>query len=365
MSRLTLYNDSTNDATVVSNRFIDEFMKDANDAQLKVYFYLIRMLNANLATSITDIADKFNHTETDVIRSLKYWERMKLLHLEYDEQDNITGIHIQDLDKMPTAEIVPLAPRKSTPAPAPKQAKSAPKQAQASAASVPPTAKVEEARHTYSLDEVKAYKKDDDFARILFVSEQYLQRPLTPSDIQTFLYLYDGLHLSADLMDYLVEYCVSRHKTSRFYIESVALDWANANITTIEQAKSHASRYEKAVYTILKALGNSNMPTEDEAKMIQKWINTYAFSQDIILEACRRCVLATNNNRLSYADSILTNWYNNQVHHLSDIEVLDNTHAKKTTAKAESKTSGKPNTFNQFEQRSYDFDALEKELLSN
>ena len=84
MARLTIYKDNYVDSTVVSNRFIDEYMKDANDAQLKIYLYLIRMLNANQATSVSDIADKFNHTEKDVIRALKYWEKNKLLKLDYD-----------------------------------------------------------------------------------------------------------------------------------------------------------------------------------------------------------------------------------------------------------------------------------------
>lgn len=50
-------------------------MKDANDAQIKVYLYLLRMMTAGLTTSVSDIADKFNHTEKDVLRALKYWEK--------------------------------------------------------------------------------------------------------------------------------------------------------------------------------------------------------------------------------------------------------------------------------------------------
>ena len=45
MARIALYKDNYADSTVVSNLFIDEYMKDANDAQLKVYFYLLRMLD--------------------------------------------------------------------------------------------------------------------------------------------------------------------------------------------------------------------------------------------------------------------------------------------------------------------------------
>jgi DnaD/phage-associated family protein len=353
MGRLTLYNDSTADDTLVSNRFIDEYMKDANDAQLKVYLYLIRMLGANLATSISDIADKFNHTEKDVIRALKYWEQLKLLHLDYDEHNHISGIHIQDLDKMPSAEIVPLTNRLS---------------AAADKDTEHDNDKLTVSKPSYSPDQIKAYKDNEDFSRILFISEQYLQRPLTPSDIQTFLFVYDKLHLSVDLVDYLVEYCVEHHKTSHLYIEKVAMDWADSHITTVAQAKAHASQYDKSVYTIMKALGNHNAPTDIEYSMIQKWTNEYAFSLNIILKACERSVLATTNNRIRYADRILSNWYKSGVHSASDIDALDAAHAQKPAAKQESKTSSKThynNTFNQFEQRSYDFDALEKELLSN
>ena len=68
--------DSQRGITVLSNIFIDQYMKDANDAQIKIYLYLLRMVGANLPTDIAEIADKFNHTEKDVIRSLSYWEQI-------------------------------------------------------------------------------------------------------------------------------------------------------------------------------------------------------------------------------------------------------------------------------------------------
>ena len=97
MACLTVYQDNHGDSTVVSNLFIDEYMKDANDAQLKVYLYLLRMMSAMLPTSVSDIADKFNHTEKDVLRALKYWEQRQLLDLDYDSGKNLVGIHIRDL----------------------------------------------------------------------------------------------------------------------------------------------------------------------------------------------------------------------------------------------------------------------------
>ena len=95
MGQFTIYKDDYMDSTIVPNRFIDEYMKDANDAQIKVYLYLIRMMGANLPTSVSEIADKFNHTEKDVLRALKYWEKAQLLSLEYDESKSLTGIRLR------------------------------------------------------------------------------------------------------------------------------------------------------------------------------------------------------------------------------------------------------------------------------
>ena len=68
MNRLNIYQNIHKEQTVVSNCFIDDYMAEANDAQLKIYLFLIRMMSANLPTSVTDIADKFNYTEKDVIK---------------------------------------------------------------------------------------------------------------------------------------------------------------------------------------------------------------------------------------------------------------------------------------------------------
>ena len=70
------------DATVLSNVFIDEYLKDANDAQLKVYLFLVRRLQAGDPVSISDMADRFNHTEKDILRALCYWEKCGVLTLK-------------------------------------------------------------------------------------------------------------------------------------------------------------------------------------------------------------------------------------------------------------------------------------------
>ena len=92
---------STEDAdpgvTMISNVFIDYYLKDANDAQLKVYLYLVRHISNHKPFDISNIADEFNHTQSDVIRSLKYWEDKQVLSLEYDAAGSITGIELHNI----------------------------------------------------------------------------------------------------------------------------------------------------------------------------------------------------------------------------------------------------------------------------
>ena len=68
----TVYSDNDRGSTLISNLFIDKYMRDANDAQLKVYLYLLRMMNAGRTTSIPAMGDQSNHTARDVMRSVRY-----------------------------------------------------------------------------------------------------------------------------------------------------------------------------------------------------------------------------------------------------------------------------------------------------
>ena len=351
MSHLTIYQDNYTDATVISNRFIDEYMKAANDAQLKVYLHLIRKMSARLSTSVSEIADTFNYTEKDVLRALKYWEKNRLLTLEYDESKNLTGIHLQDLNApIPAPAVIP---ENSSACVVPISSK-------LSAIEKEQTEEDPYERPSYTLDQLKAFKADEAASRLLFITEQYLKKTLSPSDMKTILFLSDKLGFSEDLIDYLIQYCVDRGKKDLRYIEKVAVNWAQEGITTPKQAARYASKYDKTVYDIMKALGKTSVPTQTEASYITRWTKEYAFTKDIIFAACERTVLATDSHRFAYADSILTSWYKAGVHHKNDIQALEDSFQKNKPVKAASN-----NKFNQFMQNTYDFDALEKELLSN
>ena len=381
MACLTIYRETNSDSTVVSNLFIDEYMRDANDAQLKVYFYLLRMMNARQATSVSDMADKFNHTEKDVLRALKYWQGLKLLDLDYDEDKNLVGIHIRDLssDKGTGSGrstragscFVP-SPTAERTAPGPSVSEDAGNDTAPYTESGPDTAAAREPipngesspykKPSYSADRLKEFRNCEETAQLLFIAESYIGRPLTPSEMKTILYFIDILHFSHDLIDYLIQYCVDKGKKDFKYIEKVAVNWADEGITTPGQAQKQACRYDKNIYAVMNALGKSGSPTKKEAEYISRWTKEYGFSPDVILEACERTVLATDKHRFEYAESILNSWKRQGVRHKSDISRLDDAYRQRQKPPAPGKTA---NRFNQFTQNSYDFDILEQELVSN
>ncbi|MBQ6888769.1 MAG: DnaD domain protein [Lachnospiraceae bacterium] len=355
MGQITIYKNNYMDSTVVSNLFIDEYMKDANDAQLKVYIYLLRVMNSNAATSISDMADLFNHTEKDIIRALTYWEKHHLLSLEYDSNKNIIGIHMEEPTGKQAGEIIPLAPVVSM--------------SKTAETTYPiENIAVQEAvipqKPSYSLDEIKLFKEKESTEQLIFIMEQYLQKPLSVADINTILFLSDKLHFSDDLIDYLVQYCVDRGKKDFRYIEKVAISWAENHVTTPQEAEKYAHKYDKTIYSIMNALGKSNSPSPKEVEFIKRWTDEYGFETDVIFEACERTVLATENHRFEYADKILSSWKNAEVHHKADIQKIDELYQKKKNATAFANKQPANNKFNQFKQHDYDFDAIERAILS-
>ena len=174
--------------------------------------------------------------------------------------------------------------------------------------------------------------------------------------------------MSMELMDYLIEYCAGKDKKDLRYIEKVAMDWTDNGIKTVRQAKLRAGKYDKTVYAVMKALGKNNAPTETETAFISKWMNQYCFSPDLISFACEKTVLATDSHRMEYADGILTRWHDEGLKTKEQIRASEQKYKqeKKTPAKSLAKPSATANNrFNDFKQNSYDFAALEQELLSN
>lgn len=357
MKVLTLKNKYQNNATIISNDFIDHHMIKANGEFVKVYLFLLRHLNDPCsALTIATIADCLDNTEKDILRAFNYWEKEGLLRLERDSERKIVGVELERAPVLNCSETVPpIKPETTIRKPAEK--------------------KVETAAHTISevteskaipLDSFKAQKAQKELKSVLFITEQYLGKTLTKTDIDTVTYFYDQLDFSADLIEYLIESCVENGHKSMHYIQKVALSWADSNITSVEEAKRSSAAYNKNCYSVLNAFGiKGRSPAPAEVAYINKWTGEYGFTIDIIEEACARTIATTHQPSFEYTDTILTNWLQKSVHHMSDIEQLDIAFQKSKKAKKMTPSKGAVTKANNFQGRTYDMDSLEEKLLKS
>lgn len=347
MIPLSITMENNKGVTMLSNVFIDQYMKDANDAQLKIYLYLLRMVGSNLPTDISEMADVFNHTEKDVIRSLKYWENTNLISLRYDDNNNIIGISLRNLSKEDSAPATRVSITENVPG------KEIPM--------ISMDYNKEKAK--YSIEDLARLQDNPDASMLLNAASMYFGRPLNNNEIRTILFIYDRLAFSLDLTDYLIDFCVDNNQANIHYIEQVAINWYEEGIDTVSKAKKVTKKTINSSYTIMKYLGKTGEPTGQELEYIRKWTSVYGFSLSIIEDACTRTVLATDKNRFQYADSILKSWNSKNVRTKKDIAALDEEYtAKKTISISRNDSPSNASSFCKIEKHGYDFDALEKAL---
>ncbi len=292
----------TGGMTMIENTFIDQFMPAASGDFVKIYLYLLRCVQEGKTdVTVSQVADALHYTESDVKRAMGYWKKLHML--DYDSEETPDGVSsVQGASGQSTGSEKPLG-----------------------ALSEQAGGKITEFRPAQS----QKTPSEEDVASLFFVAENYLGRLLNPSEQHTLLYFITDLGMDIDLIDYLLEYCISRNHTSFYYIQKVAQNWTQKGIRTVEQAKREGDLYRSEYYEIFRSLGiTGRAPTAPETEYMERWLNEFGFGTDLICEACRRTILQTGRAQFSYADSILRSWHENGVRTSVDIQNLDQIHAR-------------------------------------
>lgn len=411
MTAINISSDIATSFTTVSDIFIDQYMPKANGEFVKVYLYLLRATGsgAGIAT-ISEIADHFSNTEADIIRALNYWASEGILQVQTGADGQIMGINLCSLSVsgMQAAQsniqsavadnaaqnnlqnsVVNNATqnilKNGVVNNAAQNISTADIRMQDSVVeklkSQTPD-KAASSQKEYTLDEIKEFRKNPDISELFFIIETYLKHTLSSTDTNMVLYWLDELHFSTDLVEYLVEYCITKGHSSLRYMNKVALGWADAGIKTVDQAKDDAAAHSQIYYSVMKALGITGRNLVDsEVSLINKWVGEYGFDIELVKAACSKTISAIQKPSFEYTDSILANWRKKDVHTLKDVEVLDanfakankasatgssqSTNAANGSSKPKSNNSSSKNKFNNFNQRNNDYDKLEKLFLNS
>ena len=381
--------------TAVANEFIDTYMAAANGEYVKVYLYVLRHQGEDITIEL--IADALNHTESDVRRALSYWKKAGVLTASEQgqpvqgepvrpESGGHTFTRGQDGGQaaVPDLRVEPFQRETGTAGRAEVRGMTGMREP----AVVQEPAVVRERTETtgqedgcipvYSTEQVNRLAQDEEFSQLLYIAQKYMNKVFTPRDCQVFAYLYEGLSMSSELLEYLVEYCVQNGHISVRYMETVAMSWHEKGIRTALEAKDYSASYNRDSFAVMKAFGiNNRKPAAPEQKLMDKWFRDYGFSREVVLEACSRTITAIHNPSFQYADKILSDWQKAGVRGLADIKDLD---AKRTAAREESGESrekrlqkydsgvssarqgsgarkNSSNQFHNFKQRDTDYDA--------
>lgn len=208
-------------ATCISNDFLDKYLGSANGDYIKVYLLMLRHKGEQF--TVTDVADALNLTDGDIERAVRYWEKQ--------------GVFKSGSDALVREEL-----RQADDQEAEAEAESA-----AASSSAIPAQAMEQAEQKLeklsgTVDDVF---DDEEFAGILFVAKHVL--PTLPSirQVETLQYMYKDLHMQADVIEYLLEYCASIKKTTSKYLQAVAINWHEQGILTLAQARELTKSFEE------------------------------------------------------------------------------------------------------------------------
>jgi DnaD/phage-associated family protein len=309
------------DFTPVSNIFIDNYMPKARGEFVKVYLLALKYCTSGeLGVNSSMLASSLHLLESDIMNAWNYW--------------NDEGvIRFKPIDKMGNFSIEFLELKEET------QGETA------------------EVNLLYELNNNAV--KD-----MLQETEKLLARPLSPKEMSTYIGWQKELGFSPEMILLLIQYCISRGKTDHRYIEKVALAWYDSNVKNVEEAqifiKKHEDKWTK-YRKILNYLGIKDIEMmKPQEEMLDKWINIYKFSLEIIYKACDICFSRLNKPEFKYIDGILNSWFKEGIKTLEDIALKDSKNLTKRKSNPEVKSDLK---FNNFEQRVYDYNSLEKKLL--
>lgn len=319
--------------------FVEKWGRIAKPEYLQIYIYILSCYkkNGNIL-SVDEISKKLHVSRESVLAALDFWTTAEIL--EEDEEYGYKFI-FEDLSG-------------KTPAPS-----SAPKK----------TGRLR-MRPSYASAEIDAaasINKDVDY--LFKQAEKILDRLLSPSDFEMIYSFVDWLGLPVEVVIMLLTFVASQGKTTKRYIETVAIDWADKGIDTYESAENHIREIEIRMSNEGKIRGilgiYDRSLTQTEKKYIKMWTAEKDVPLDLITEAYDRTVNATGKLSWAYMNKILMSWCDQGIESINSLKEFETLNKLKSGNVRE--RSDKPkNKFNNYKDTNKpDYSNFAEEILKD
>ena len=139
--------------------------------------------------------------------------------------------------------------------------------------------------------------------------QQIVGRFLLPEETKAIMDWITELGMDPDLVVRAYEYAKQRGATSHRYVGKVLMGWAENGIHTRRDADEYLSERDERHFVyrrIMQALGFSRNVTEEEARLIDEWVDELDCEMSQIMDACAKTAGIGNPN-IKYVDAVLRN----------------------------------------------------------
>lgn len=181
---------------------------------------------------------------------------------------------------------------------------------------------------SYSQAEIDAVAaKNKQVSALFYQCETILHKILTASDMEMLYSFHDWLGLPVEVISMLLSYAERKGKTTKRYLETVAIDWADKGIDTFEAAEEYITQLEasdsaeNAVRAILGIYDRALSTTEK--KYINIWIKDMNIPIELISYAYDKMIDAIGKVKLNYMDKMLQAWMEKGLKTVDEVKESD------------------------------------------
>lgn len=278
-----------NQVFAVPCALVDKHLKLAGKEQLQILLYALR--HAGEGFTVEGISRELGMTDNEALDSLEYWCDRGLLSQAGREllpvpQEERAAVQAPE----PERETVIAEPAEEKPELPPKKRMLRP-----------------DGEH------LTARLAESEGVRYLMQeAESALGKTLSPAMSSLLLTITDDYGLPVEVTVMLLNYAREVGHIGTSYIDSVARDWAESSIFSIEAAEEKLQQLSKARLAWSKVSTVAGLPkrspTKSEEERACRWVYEWGFTQEMLEAAYEACADHTGKFSAAYMDKVLTKW---------------------------------------------------------
>lgn len=270
------YSSSTHSGTfiVLENTFINDYLPYAPDLCVKVYLYGLSLCNNvnSIENSVENICHTLNISASELKDVFSYWQGEGLVQIVENNLKNNLEI-----------KYLPVAKRVGS-------------------------SKIRQDKYSEFNSNIQSAING---------------RMITPTEYNEYYTLIESMHLNADALVEIANYCVSLkgEKVGYPYIIAVAKNFIEEGLLSLEQVKEKLDEHKEVtpeLAEITKAFGKKTATTLDDRNNYIKWTKEFGFTQGTIKEVAK--TLKGKSPSIALLNSILTDYYDRNLTTIKEIK---------------------------------------------